>query len=384
VHLNPKSGRWLPDNSRLQRHINLAVAYNVWQYYQATADLDFMSYTGTEMMVEIARLMASLATYNRAIDRYEILGVMGPDEYHDAYPDAEEAGLDNNAYTNVMAAWVLRRAREAVDVVPPFRREELIEKLNVTREELARWDEISRKLKVPFHDDGIISQFEGYGDLEEFDWTGYVERYGDIQRLDRILEAEGDTPNRYKLSKQADVLMLFYLLSTDELQSIFEQLGYELDGDTIQRNIAYYDQRTSHGSTLSRIVNSWVLARSDRKRSWEFFQNALLSDVEDIQGGTTPEGIHLGAMAGTVDLVQRGFTGIETREDTLVLDPVIPEELGELLFEIRYRGHLLDFAITPEKLTVTTPPSDLAPINLRIRDRDLELQPGSTEVVSLD
>jgi alpha,alpha-trehalase len=383
VHLNPKSGRWLPDNSRLQRHINIAVAYNVWQYYQATADLDFMSYTGTEMMVEIARLMASLATYNRAIDRYEILGVMGPDEYHDAYPDAEEPGLDNNAYTNVMAAWVLRRAREAIDVVPAFRREELIEKLHVTREELAEWDEMSHKLKVPFHDEGIISQFDGYGDLEEFDWTGYVERYGDIQRLDRILEAEGDTPNRYKLSKQADVLMLFYLLSPEELQSLFEQLGYELDEHAIQRNIAYYDLRTSHGSTLSRIVNAWVLARSDRKRSWEFFQGALLSDVDDIQGGTTPEGIHLGAMAGTVDLVQRGFTGLETREDMLVLDPVIPDELRELLFEIRYRGHVLDFAITPERLTVTTPPSDASPISLRIRNRDIELQPGSTEVVSL-
>jgi trehalose/maltose hydrolase-like predicted phosphorylase len=88
-------------------------------------------------------------------------------------------------------------------------------------------------------------------------------------------------------------------------------------------------------------------------------------------------------MAGTVDLVQRGFTGIETREDTLVLDPVIPDELGELLFEIRYRGHVLDFAITPTRLTVTTPTSDAPPISLRIRDLDLELQPGSTEVVDL-
>ena len=68
---------------------------------------------------------------------------------------------------------------------------------------------------VPFHGDRIISQFEGYADLEEFDWVGYTERYGDIQRLDRILEAEDDTPNRYQASKQADVLMLFYLLAKD-------------------------------------------------------------------------------------------------------------------------------------------------------------------------
>ena len=383
VHLNPKSGRWLRDNSHLQRHINIAVAYNTWQYYQTTADVAFLAHGGAEMMIEIARLMASLATYNRAIDRYEILGVMGPDEYHDAYPDADEPGLNNNAYTNVMAAWILSRAIEVLVLLPDFRSNELIDKLGIQSEELVRWDEISRKLKVAFHGDGIISQFEGYGDLEEFDWIGYAERYTDIQRLDRILEAEGDSPNRYKLSKQADVLMLFYLLSVDELTSVFERLGYEIDSTGIQRNIDYYDQRTSHGSTLSRIVNAWVLARSDRERSWDFFKGALLSDVTDIQGGTTPEGIHLGAMAGTVDLVQRGFTGIETREDTLWLDPAIPDELGELRFEIRYRGHVLDFHITPDHLSVTTRPSEAQPIRVGIRDRVIEVPAGTTETVPL-
>jgi alpha,alpha-trehalase len=383
VHLNPKSGRWMPDNSSLQRHINIAVAYNAWQYYQVTGDLDFLAYGGAEIMIEIARLMASLATYNKAIDRYEILGVMGPDEYHDGYPDRDEPGLDNNAYTNVMASWVLCRARDALEAVPEFRRNELIAKLAVQPDELARWEEISQRLVVPFHDDGIISQFEGYGELEEFDWLGYGERYGDIQRLDRILEAEGDTPNRYKLSKQADVLMLFYLLSSDELKGLFHRLGYEVEDDDIQRTIDYYDARTSHGSTLSRIVNAWVLARTDRSRSWEFFRGALLSDVTDIQGGTTPEGIHLGAMAGTVDLVQRGFTGIETREGVLWLDPAIPEELGELRFDIWYRGLLLDFHITPELLTVATKAGDGAPISLGIRDRVIEVPAGTTESIPL-
>ena len=383
VHLNPKSGNWMPDNSSLQRHINIAVAYNAWQYYQVTGDVDFLAYGGAEMIVEIARLLASLATYNKAIDRYEILRVMGPDEYHDGYPDREEPGLDNNAYTNVMASWVLSRAGEALDAVPEFRRKELVAKLHVQPEELHRWEEISQKLVVPFHGDRIISQFEGYGDLEEFDWLGYTERYGDIQRLDRILEAEGDSPNRYKLSKQADVLMLFYLLSAEELTSLFHRLGYEIDEGDIQRTIDYYDERTSHGSTLSRIVNAWVLARSDRERSWEFFKGALLSDVTDIQGGTTPEGIHLGAMAGTVDLVQRGFTGIETREDVLWLDPAIPEELGELEFDIRYRGLLLDFRVVPDRLTVTTEPGPGAPVKIGIRDRVIEVPAGTTQTIEL-
>jgi alpha,alpha-trehalase len=382
-HLNPNSGRWMPDNSKLQRHVNLAVAYNVWQYYVATANVRFLSDRGAEMMLEIARLMASLSTYDPAGDRYEILGVMGPDEYHDAYPEADLPGLNNNAYTNVMTAWVLQRAADVLDLLPPFRRAELVETLGVTDEELAEWADIARKLKIPFHDDGIISQFEGYGDLEEFDWIGYVERYGDIHRLDRILEAEGDSANRYKVSKQADVLMLFYLLSGDELRSIFEGLGYELDDESIRRTIAYYERRTSHGSTLSRLVNSFVLRRVDTQRSWEYFKEALFSDLADIQGGTTAEGIHLGVMTGTVDLVQRGYTGLEIRDGTLWLDPAVPAQLGDLEFEVRYRGRLLSFSITSRRLAVSTPPGDEPPIRVGVRDRVIELDAGAVEVVPL-
>jgi Glycosyl hydrolase family 65 central catalytic domain len=109
--------------------------------------------------------------------------------------------------------------------------------------------------------------------------------------------------------------MLFYLLSADELGDLFARLGYDFDEDTIPRAIDYYLDRTSHGSILSRVVHAWVLARSDRSRSWQFVLEALESDVSDTQGGTTSEGIHLGAMAGTLDLLQRCYTGLEVRED---------------------------------------------------------------------
>ena len=88
---NLRSGRWMPDNSRLQRHVGLAVAYNAWQYYQATGDAAWLAERGAELIVEVARLFASLATYDPADDRYHIAGVMGPDEYHDGYPDAPGA-----------------------------------------------------------------------------------------------------------------------------------------------------------------------------------------------------------------------------------------------------------------------------------------------------
>jgi trehalose/maltose hydrolase-like predicted phosphorylase len=379
LHLNPASGRWLPDRSHRQRHVNIAIAYNVWQYYQVTGDLAFLEAYGAEMLLEIARFWASIATYDHGSDRYEIRGVMGPDEYHDGYPDRDEPGLDNNAYTNVMAAWVLCRALETLELLPDHRRTELTERLGLRQEEVDRWDEASRKLRVCFHDGDIISQFEGYGDLEELDWDGLRRRHGNIRRLDRILEAEGDTVNRYKASKQADVLMLFYLLSAEELRGLLDRLGYPLAPEAIPRNVDYYLERTSHGSTLSGVVNAWVLARSDRPRSWRFFTEALASDLHDVQGGTTAEGIHLGAMAGTVDLAQRCYTGLEARADVLWLNPSLPEELAGLDFDVRYRGNWgINLHLTPDRLRVRVPVSCATPVRIGVNGEVVELAPGST------
>jgi alpha,alpha-trehalase len=381
LHLNPKSGRWIPDNSHRQRHINIAIAYNVWQYHQVTDDHEFLYNYGAEMLLEIARFWASIATYNRRIDRYEIKGVMGPDEYHTAYPGTDpeaESGLNNNAYTNVMAAWVLDRARDVLDLLPKGHCRQLCERIGLTFEDIDHWEAISRKLRVPFHDDGIISQFEGYGDLEEFDWQGYREHYGDIQRLDRILEAEDDTPNRYKASKQADVLMLFYLLSSGELALLFEQLGYPFERDTIPKTIAYYLARTSHGSTLSRVAHAWVLARSDRPCSWHLFQDALDSDIADIQGGTTPEGIHVGAMAGTIDLIQRCYIGLEMRANVLHFNPALPDDLDRVNIQLRYRRQILEVEVTHEVLRIRSRSFTVAPITIAYRGHFRDVAPGDT------
>ena len=166
LHLNPKSGRWLPDHTHLQRHVNIAIAYNVWQHYMVTGNIGFLRFAGAELLIEIARFWSSIATYNAELDRYEILGVMGPDEYHESYPDSDEQGLRNNTYTNVMAVWVLQRALETLEVLPPHYRQELADELTIRDEELDRWREISRKMRVVFHADGVLTQFEGYEGLE--------------------------------------------------------------------------------------------------------------------------------------------------------------------------------------------------------------------------
>ncbi|GAA3047352.1 glycoside hydrolase family 65 protein [Streptomyces glomeratus] len=378
LHLNPRSGRWLPDHTRLQRHVGSAVAYNVWQYCEASGDGEFLHTKGAEMLLQIARFWADSATYDRTLGRHRIRGVVGPDEYHDAYPGASEPGLDDNAYTNVTAAWVLTRTLELLHALPEPRRLELVERTGLDGGELDRWEQVSRTLHVPFHDD-VISQFEGYGDLAELDWDGYRKRYGDIRRLDRILEAEGDSVNRYRASKQADVLMLGYLFAPSELQALFRRLGHRLDEENWRRTVDYYLARTSHGSTLSGLVHGWVLARARRAEAWAFCQETLRGDIADVQGGTTGEGIHLGAMAGTLDLVQRGLTGLETRSGALWLDPVPLPELSSYGFAIRYQGHWgVRLRLERGRLEIAVPSSDRSPIDIRLPDRAVRLQPGET------
>ncbi|WP_258563957.1 glycoside hydrolase family 65 protein [Streptomyces himalayensis] len=378
LHLNPRSGRWLPDHSHLQHHVGSAIAYNIWQYCEASGDMEFLHTKGAEMLLQIARFWASSATYDEALGRYRILGVVGPDEYHEAYPGAKEPGLDDNAYTNVMAAWVLARALDVLHVLPEPRRRQLLERIGLEPEEPDLWEDVSRKLYVPFHA-GVISQFEGYGDLAELDWEAYRRRYGDIRRLDRILEAEGDSVNHYQASKQADVLMLGYLFSPAELQGLFRRLGYRLDEDDWHRTVDYYLHRTSHGSTLSSLVHGWVLARVQRAEAWMYCQEALAGDIADVQGGTTGEGIHLGAMAGTLDFVQRGLTGLETRRGAMCLDPVPLPELSEYGFAVRYQGHWgVRFVLRPGQLEVTVPDSDRDPIDITLPDRTVAVAPGES------
>ncbi|MFB7667729.1 glycoside hydrolase family 65 protein [Kitasatospora sp. NPDC056138] len=383
LHLNPLSGHWLPDHSRLQRHVGSAVAYNVWQYYQATGDLDFLAGAGAEMLLEIARFWSSAATYQPARERYSIRGVLGPDEYHDAYPWARSPGLDDNAYTNVLASWVLSRALDAVDVLPEYRRTELLERLALDQGELGRWQEVSRRLHIPFHD-GVPSQFDGYERLAELDWDSYRRRYPDLRRLDRILEAEGDTVNRYKASKQADVLMLWYLFSAREVRDLLRRLGYPAGHELLRRTTGYYLRRTVHGSTLSSVVHAWVLTRSDRRASWRHFRDALTADLRDVQGGTTAEGIHLGAMAGAVDLLQRCYTGLEIREDALWLDPHLPSALGHLELDLRYRGHWgVGLSLDHRQITVGLHESRQEPVQVRFRGSPVTIRPGESHRFTL-
>ncbi len=369
IHLNPRSGTWDPDHSHLQRHVSAAIAVNVWDYVRTTGDRGFLARYGAEILLEIARLWVSMTEVDEN-GRFGIVGVMGPDEYHEAYPGAAEGGLRNNAYTNVMAGWCIEKALEALELLDERARAAVAERISLAAGETARWREVVRGMKIPVLPNGLIEQFEGYGQLEELDWDAYRAKYGDIGRLDRILKAEGDSPDRYKLSKQADLCMLFYVFDREELTELLGRMGHELTEAKLRETIEYYRQRTSHGSTLSHLVFAAILDRLDRDASWEHFVVALCSDVDDVQGGTTPEGIHTAVMAGTVRHVVERYAGLRLDAERLSLAPRLPDGIDRIRFSVRWRDVLVTIEVDRDRVRLEVPAGAPSAVPVRVNGTD--------------
>ncbi|MBU4304801.1 MAG: glycoside hydrolase family 65 protein [Candidatus Omnitrophica bacterium] len=356
VHLNPRSGKWGPDYSRYQRHVSFAIAYNVWHYWKATNDLDFLERYGAELFLSIAQFGASLAVFNKTDGRFHTERVMGPDEFHERLPGSSEPGLKDNAYTNMMVVWTLLKAKEILSLLSAETKSRLLKKLGLTPEEVRRCDLITEKMHLIFSKAGIISQFDGYFQLKELDWSGYKSKYKHIERMDRILKSEGKSPDSFKVSKQADVLMIFYLLTFSEIEDIFKKLGYFCDKTLLRKNYDYYIKRTSHGSTLSKVVHCFIVHLLGReKKFWWWFLEVLESDIYDTQGGTTSEGIHTGVIGGSLDVAIRGCAGIQILNDRIKIEPRLPQTWERIRFKLCYRKKWVTFDITKSEISIYIP-----------------------------
>jgi len=350
VHLNPLTGHWGDDYSSLQRHVSLAIAFNIWQYVHTTGDINFLRNYGAEMFFEICRFWASKSVYNNVKGRYSIPGVMGPDEFHEQYHDSEQGGLRDNAYTNILTAWSFRKATEIFTLINGQQGQI---KSPVTKDELRTWNDIANKLNLVISPEGIIAQYDGYFELKELDWDYYRAKYGNIYRLDRILKAEGKSPDEYKVAKQADTLMIFYILEEREVRDIIESMGYKLKPDFLKRNMDYYLARTSHGSTLSRVVHAQLANMiGDTDLSWILYKDALSSDFDDIQGGTTAEGIHLGVMAGTILIALQSYAGLNINGEELKVYPKLPKTWKSIQFKVTFRGKQYTVTIIDDKVEI--------------------------------
>jgi len=357
IHFNPKSGDWGPDLSRLQRHVSIAVFYNTWRYIYDTDDTQFLNEYGAELMFEIARFWASIASFSSKTGKYHIEGVMGPDEFHESLPGSGKDGVKDNSYTNIMVVWLFDKAARIGEQMDQKSLKRIVSKINFDLDEIRQWRDISANLNILIDKQGILEQFDGYNNLKELDWAHYRSLYGNIHRMDRILKAEGDSPDEYKVAKQPDVLMTFYTLSPGEVAELLTRVGYKVPDDMtlVRNNYAFYEPRTSHGSTLSKVVHSIISSYLDdgHEMAWKWFSEALKSDIKDTQGGTTQEGIHCGVMAGTLDTVTRYFAGISFYNEKLNVHPNLPAHWKRLSLGVCFRKNRYDITVEKSHIVVT-------------------------------
>ncbi len=306
-------------NGELEAHISADIAYAVWQYWQATGDDAFLRDAGAEILFETARFWASRGRIEDD-GRFHIRHVIGPDEYHE--------DVDDDAYTNGMAAWNLERGADATRILAerwPERWRELSGRLDLAEDEAREWRRLADAVHLEVDPaTGLIEQFRGYFALEDLDIAAYEPR---TAPLDVILGR--DRIQGTRVVKQPDVLMLIYLL--------WDRFPPEVRA----ANFDYYDPRTGHGSSLSPSIHALLAARLGHTRLAErYFRQAASIDLANNMGNAAG-GVHAGSLGGLWQAVVFGFAGVQPRPDGPTLEPHLPDGWRGLRFPVRWRDATL-------------------------------------------
>ena len=306
-----------------EQHISADVAYAVWQYWQATRDESFLLEAGAEILLETGRFWASRAGLEADGLRH-IRGVIGPDEYHE--------NVDDNAFTNVMARWNIRRALDAAALLRerwPERWSDISNRLGLVDSELEEWRRAAETIVTGFdRQTGLFEQFAGYFGLEDIDLAGYA---GRSVPMDVVLGRE--RTQRSQVVKQADVVALLALLPE------------EFEGEAAAANFRYYERRCGHGSSLSRAMHALVAARlGEDETALRYFQETAAIDLADTCAAIAG-GVHVAAQGGIWMTAVFGFAGLALQAQSLAFAPRLPAGWRSLTFRVAWRGRRLKIGI---------------------------------------
>jgi trehalose/maltose hydrolase-like predicted phosphorylase len=180
------------------------------------------------------------------------------------------------------------------------------------------------------------------------------------------------------VAKQADTLQTFYNLDEKDVTEILNNLGYQPSGNYLAKNLEYYLQRTSHGSTLSRVVHAQLANMiNDKKLSWELYLDALTSDYSDIQGGTTGEGIHAGVMAGTILIALQSFAGLNLKKDQVEFSPHLPEHWRSVSFNFSFKNVHYHCSVSKTSIRIKQSNPKQSEVPIIINRKSHTLKPNS-------
>lgn len=315
----------------LEVHISADIVYAIWHYYNATGDKCTLFNYFIDVMYEISRFWIKRADREKD-GTYSIKGVMGPDEYL--------LFTNNNAFTNYMVKYALKRTLETLDMIKQ-NDEKLydykVSSLGITEDELALMMEVMNKLNLPINSDKhFIWQCDGFDDLVDLDfdsiWTDRSKPFGHFISQEKNY--------RSKALKQADVIGLLWLFDRD------------FDGETIKNCMKYYEPITTHDSSLSYIIHSIVYSHmGDRQRAFEFFIKSLGIDLYEHGAA---EGIHIANCGGIWQAVVFGFCGLNNlmEDGEIKLKPALPEGWESVKFKLKYKDKLYNITVSNDKVVL--------------------------------
>jgi len=338
----------------LEHHITADIAFAVWEFFRATEDIEFMLNYGAEVIFETARFWVSRCEYVKELDRYEINNVIGPDEFHEH--------VDNNAYTNYLAKWNIKKGLELINMLKekyPEHYYAISNKICLTNEEIEKCKKVEEKIYIPYDKDKkLIEQFEGYFDKKDYVIDKFDENNMPIWPEGVDITRLGDT----QLIKQADVVMLMLLL------------GEEFDEETKRINYEYYEKRTMHKSSLGPSMYAIMgLKVGDHKNAYQSFMRSANVDLVDNQGNTK-EGLHAASAGGTWQVAVFGFGGMEIdKEGILNINPWLPEKWDKLSYKVFWKGNLIEVIVTKQEVTVKKLKGK-GNIKVKVKGKEITLQ----------
>nr|WP_245252193.1 glycoside hydrolase family 65 protein [Paenibacillus sediminis] len=324
-------------------HRNGAIAYAIYNYVNYTGDKSYLGQYGLEVLAEISRFWEERVHYVPAKDQYVMLGVTGPNEY--------ENNVNNNWYTNRIAAWTMEYTLEVLDYLKqnePASYSELVDKLQLQETETAKWKEIIAKMYYPVDEErGIFLQQDGFLDKELLPVKDLDPKHLPLNQnwsWDRIL--------RSVYIKQADVLQGLYFL------------GDRYDLDTKKRNFDFYEPFTVHESSLSPCVHSILACELGyQEKAYEMYLRTARLDLDNYNNDTE-DGLHITSMAGTWMSVVQGFGGLKVKDGVLHLNPFNPGHWKSFSFKVMFRGSRLNVNVTEKVVTITNETETPAAVNV--------------------
>ena len=304
-------------------HRNGAIAHAIFNYATYTGDMDYMLREGLDVLCGVARFYTDRVHFSNRHGKYMIHGVTGPNEY--------ENNVNNNWYTNRIAAWSIGLFVTQARRASQERRRELA----ITEDELAHMVDVVEKMYYPEDAElGIFVQHDTFLDKE-------LMAASDIPAGERPINQHWSWDHilRSCFIKQADVLQGLYFLN------------HLYDVETIRRNFDFYEPMTVHESSLSPCVHSILAAQLGyRQKAVEMYQRTARLDLDNINNDTD-DGLHITSMAGSWLAIAHGFAGMRTT-DGLSLSPFLPDAWQGYAFQFHYRGRVIRVSVRPGQALV--------------------------------